>query len=54
MEAGRVPTPLGPSVSLCLPSVCSAAQAGVVESSSFDHALVSSGGAVVVPERVVH
>ena len=50
MEAGCAPTPLGPSVSLCLPSFFSA-QAGVVESSAFDRALVGSGGAVVARER---
>ena len=37
--AGRVPAPLGPSVSLFLLSICSA-QAGIVESSAF----VGSGG----------
>ena len=46
LEAGRVPAPVGPSVYLCLPTVF-AAQAGFVESSSFDLALVSSGGSVV-------
>ena len=43
---------MGVSVSLCLPAVCSA-QAGFVESASFDRALVGSSGAVVVTERVV-
>ena len=45
--------PLGSSVYLCLPTVCSA-QAGLVESASLDRALVGSGGAVVSAERVVH
>ena len=52
MEAGHVPAPLGPSVCLCLPAVCSA-QAGLVESASFDRALVGSGGTVVATVRVV-
>ena len=52
MEAGRVPAPLGPSVSLCLPTVCSA-QAGLIESACFDWALVGSGDTVVAIERVV-
>ena len=52
MEAGRVLTSWRLSVSLCLPSVCSA-QAGVVESSSFDRALVGSGGTIVASERMV-
>ena len=48
MEAGHIPASLGPSVGVCLPSVCSA-QAGLVESTSF----VGSGGTVVATERVV-
>ena len=44
---------LGPSLGLCLPYVCSA-QPGLVESVSFDRALIGSGGAVVATERVVH
>ena len=43
LEAGHVPAPLGQSVCLCLPTVCSA-QAGLVESASFDQALIGSGG----------
>ena len=52
MEAGLVSAPLGPSVCLCLPTVCSA-QAGLVES-SFDRALVGPDDAIVASERVVH
>ena len=49
MEAGRIPTPLGPFVSLCLPTICSV-QAGLVESASFDRDLVGSGGTIVATE----
>ena len=51
MEAGLVPASLGPSLGLCLPSMCSAL-ADLVESASFDRALVGSGGTVAA-ERVV-
>ena len=51
MGAGHVPAPLGPSVSPCLPSVCSA-QADV-ESSALDQVLIGSGDPVVAPEGVV-
>ena len=51
LEAGRIPASLGPSVGLCLPTVCSA-QAGLFES-SFDWAPVGSGGAIVATEEVV-
>ena len=52
LKAELVPTRLGPSVCLCLPTVCSA-QAGLVESASFDWALIGSGGTIVATERVV-
>ena len=52
LEAECVPAPLGPSVYLCLPAVCSA-QAGLAESASFDRALVGSGDPIVATERVV-
>ena len=53
MEAGRGTTPLRPSLSLFLPSICSA-QAGVVKSSAFDWTLIGFCGAVVAPQGVVH
>ena len=52
LVAGRFPTPLGPSVSLSLPTICSA-QVGIVKSSSFDRALIVSGDAVVATAGVV-
>ena len=53
MEAGCLSTPLGPSVSLCLPAVC-ASQAGSLPSSSCDRPLFSSSGSAVATEGVVH
>ena len=52
VEARHVPTPLGPSIGLCLPSICSA-QAGVVDSFAFNRTLIGSGVAVVAPQGVV-
>ena len=43
LETECVPAPLGPSVYLCLPAVWSA-QAGLVESASFNRTLVGSRG----------
>ena len=53
VEAWHIPTPLGPIICLCLPSVCSP-QAGVVESFAFNRTVVGSGGAIVAPQGVIH
>ena len=42
-------SPVGPSVSVCLPTIC-VSQAGSLPSSSFDKLLISSGGSAVVTE----
>ena len=52
LETGCLSTPLGPSLSLRLPAVCSSSTS-IVKSAAFDRALVSSGGSVVATERVL-
>ena len=51
LEAGCIPASMGPSVCLCLPTICST-QAGSVQGSHLDWLLVDSGGFTVAPEGV--